>query len=131
MAALPDDVRALLEQPVQLYVATTMKDGRPQVTPVWVDVVDGRPVFNTSVGRLKERNLRRDPRVALAFSAPDNPYQFYQLQGTAEMTTEGADETIDRLAKKYLGEDKYPWRNPEEQRINVFVNVDKVSGMGS
>jgi len=131
MTPLPADILELLEQPVYPFVATTYPDGRPQNTPVWIDVVDGRPVFNTAVGRVKERNLRRDPRVSLSFLAPDDPYKYYELRGTVEFSTEGAVEQINKLAKKYIGQDTYPWLQPGEQRINVFVNVEKVSGMGS
>jgi PPOX class probable F420-dependent enzyme len=128
--AIPDEVLELLQQPVFPFVATTFPDGRPQNTPVWIDVIDGRPVFNTAVGRVKEKNLRRDPRVSLSFTSPDDPYKYYELRGTAEFSTDGADQQIDRLAKKYIGQDTYPWRSPGEQRVNVFVNVDRVSGMG-
>jgi PPOX class probable F420-dependent enzyme len=113
-----------------VFVATTFPNGSPQNTPVWIDVIDGRPVFNTSVGRWKEKNLRHDPRVSLAFTAPDDPYKYFELRGTVEFSTEGAFDEIDRLAQKYIGQEKYPWLQEGEQRINVFVNVDKVSGMG-
>jgi PPOX class probable F420-dependent enzyme len=130
MPALSDEIIQILEQPVLVFVATTFPNGSPQNTPVWVDVVDGRPVFNTSVGRWKEKNLRRDPRISLAFTAPDDPYKYFELRGTAEFSTEGAFDQIDRLAQKYLGQEKYPWLQEGEQRINVFVNVEKVTGMG-
>ncbi len=73
---LADEVRGLLQQPVIAFVATTFENGQPQVTPVWIDVEDGRPVFNTAVGRVKERHLRRDPRLSLAFHAPDEPLRY-------------------------------------------------------
>lgn len=123
---LPDDVLALLDQPVFAFIATTFPDGQPQNTPVWITVVDGRPVFNTAVGRVKERNLRRDPRLSLAFLTPDDPEEYVELRGTAEFSLDGADEMIDALSRKYVGTD-FAHHSASQQRINVFVNVDRVS----
>ena len=130
MSALSDEVAQILEQPVMVFVATSFPNGSPQNTPVWIDVVDGKPVFNTAVGRWKEKNLRRDPRVSLAFTSPDDAYRYYEIRGTAELSLDGADDQIDKLAQKYIGQEKYPWRQESEQRINVIVHVDKVTGMG-
>jgi PPOX class probable F420-dependent enzyme len=127
MATLPDEARDLLKQPVLAYVATTFEDGQPQNTPIWIDLEGDRPVFNTAVGRVKERNLRRDPRVSVSFANPENPYQYFEIRGTAEFQDEGADAMIDRLAKKYLGQDTYPFRQEGEQRVTVFVNPTRVS----
>ena len=123
---LPDDVLALLEQPVFAFVATTFPSGQPQNTPVWITVVDGRPVFNTAVGRVKERNLRRDPRLSLSFLTPEDPEEYVELRGTAEFSLDGADDMIDALSRKYLGTE-FAHHSPSQQRINVFVNVDRVS----
>ena len=124
---LPDEVLELLEQPVFVFLATTFSHGQPQNTPVWITVVGGRPAFNTAVGRVKERNLRRDPRLSLAFLTPDDPEEYVEIRGTAEFSLEGAEDMIDALALKYLGKETYPYRSASEQRINVFVNVDRVS----
>ena len=87
-----------------------MPDGRPQVTPVWCDLEGDLVVFNSAKGRQKDRNVRRDPRVALAIVDPDNPYRYLEIRGRViEITEEGADDHIDKMAKKYLGVDKYPY----------------------
>jgi PPOX class probable F420-dependent enzyme len=107
------------------YVATVNKDGSPQVTPVWVDTDGEAVIMNTSVGRLKERNLRRDPRVMLALNDPANPNATQVLiRGRAELIEEGAKDVIDRLAKKYTGADEYPWLQPGERRITIRVVPD-------
>jgi PPOX class probable F420-dependent enzyme len=108
------------------YVGTVDEDGQPQVTPVWADLIDGKPAFNTAIGRAKERNLRRDPRVTVAITDPDDPYTYYEIRGTAILTEDGADDFIDALAKKYLDADSYPFRTPGERRINVLIESGKV-----
>jgi PPOX class probable F420-dependent enzyme len=113
------------------YVATVAPDGKPQVTPVWVDVIDGKPAFNTAIGRAKERHLRNNPRLSFAIADPENPYSYVEVQGTAVLTEDGADDFIDALAKKYLNEDKYPFRTPEETRITVLIEPDKILGMSN
>lgn len=111
--------------------ATTLRtDGSPHNTIVWVDAEDGVLTFNTVVGRAKERHLRSDPRVAVTIVDPGDAYRWISVSGPAELTTEGADDQIDHLAKKYLGEDKYPWRNPAEQRIKVTIKPDKIDSYG-
>lgn len=112
------------------YVATVMADGTPQVTPVWVDYDGQHVIFNTAKGRVKERNLRRNPKVALTVSDPANPYRYIQVRGQAELIEEGADASIDRLAKKYLGVDTYPYRQPGEQRIIVRITPEAVQAWG-
>jgi PPOX class probable F420-dependent enzyme len=123
--------RDLLEKKAFAHVATVGADGRPQVTPVWVDY-DGRYlVFNTAKGRIKARNLERNAKVAVAIQDPDNPYRYVQVRGrVAEMTERGADDHIDRLAKKYLGQDKYPGRKPGEVRVIVRVEPERLQAMG-
>jgi PPOX class probable F420-dependent enzyme len=112
------------------YIGTSDDDGRPQVSPVWIDVIDGKPAFNTAAGRAKERNLRRDPRVSLAIADPENPYRYVEVQGRATITTDGADDHIDKMALKYLGKEKYPFRSPNEQRVIVTIEPDKFFGQG-
>jgi PPOX class probable F420-dependent enzyme len=113
------------------HVATLRADGSPQVSPTWIDVQDGRPVLNTAEGRTWPRNLERDPRITLEVQNMENPYEYVEIRGrVAERTHEGADEHIDALAKKYLGQDEYPWRSPEEQRIKVRITPEKVDSAG-
>ncbi|MHA1994183.1 MAG: PPOX class F420-dependent oxidoreductase [Candidatus Hodarchaeales archaeon] len=105
------------------HLATIMSDGSPQTTPVWFDVKNRFTRINSAVDRLKDRNLKARPVVALSSQDPDNPYSYVAIRGKVEeRTTEGADEHIDLLARKYLGMDKYPYRTSEE--IRVFIVSD-------
>lgn len=109
------------------FLATLMSDGSPQVTPTWVDFENGHVLINTAEGRVKQRNVARDPRVALSIADHKNPYNMVAIRGTVTgQTTKGADEHIDRLAKKYLGVDKYPYRNPQEKRVILRIKPEKV-----
>jgi PPOX class probable F420-dependent enzyme len=130
MATLTDKQREFLDNPFVATVTTLRKDGSPHETVVWIDTDNGNVVFNTAVGRAKERYLRNDPRVAVMVIDPENAYRWVSVSGKAELTTEGADAEIDKLSKKYLGKDEYPWRNPEEQRINVRITPEKVDSAG-
>jgi PPOX class probable F420-dependent enzyme len=113
------------------HVATLRADGSPQVAPTWIDVQDGRPVLNTAEGRTWPRNLERDPRITLEVQNMENPYEYVEIRGTvAERTHEGADEHIDHLAKKYLGVEQYPMRQPGEQRLIIRVEPEQVRVMG-
>jgi PPOX class probable F420-dependent enzyme len=127
---LSDNQRAFLEQPFAGVVTTLRGDGSPHSTVVWVDVDDEGPSFNTAVGRAKERHLRDDPRISLLVLDPGDQYRWVAIGGTAEVSTEGADEQIDKLAKKYLGADSYPWRNPEETRVKVRIHPEHVDAYG-
>jgi PPOX class probable F420-dependent enzyme len=120
----PQDVE-LLNEPQIANVATVMADGTPQVTPVWVDTDGEHVLFNTAKGRVKHRNLVRNPKVAISVVDKNDPYRLVVLRGTAEFIDEGADEHIDKLAKKYLGADTYPWRKEDEQRVIVKVTPEK------
>jgi len=133
MAELDQNQTQFLEQPFVGVATTLRKDGSPHSTVVWVDVDNGNLSFNTAVGRAKERHIRENPKVALTVVDPQDAYKWVSVSGDAELTTEGADPQIDRLAKKYLGKDEYPWRNPEEQRITVRIRPEKVdtSGLGA
>ena len=130
-AGLPAGLVKLLSEPNFAFLATLMPDGSPQVTPVWVDT-DGRYILvNTAEGRQKTRNVRRDARVALAVTDRANPYMWAAVRGrVVGLTHEGADAHIDKLAQKYLGQERYPWRRPGEQRVIVTIAADKVSGPG-
>jgi PPOX class probable F420-dependent enzyme len=113
------------------HVATLRPDGSVHGVPVWVDVEDGRVVLNTAKGRAWPRNLERDPRVTLTVQNMENPYEYLAIRGSAEApTTEGADANIDALAKKYMGVDEYPMRQPGEQRIIIRVEPDYVHVWG-
>ena len=110
------------------HLTTLMRDGSPQVTIVWVDLDGDRILINTAEGRQKPRNLRRDPRVTLSIADQENPYASASIRGrVVEMTREGADEHIDKLAKKYLGQDRYPFRQPGEQRLILVVQPEHVA----
>jgi PPOX class probable F420-dependent enzyme len=131
MAALPQNVRDILDKKAFAHLATLGADGAPQITPVWVDH-DGQHIrFNTARGRVKTRNLERNPRVAVAVQDPDNPYRYVQVRGrVTEVTEHGADAHIDALAKKYLGKDTYPNRRAGEVRVIVKIAPEKIQSMG-
>jgi PPOX class probable F420-dependent enzyme len=124
-------VRELLEQPNFVGIATVAKDGSPAVNVVWGDVDDDHVVVNTAEGRKWPENLRRDPRVALVVVNHENPYEYAQIRGrVTEETHEGADEHIDKLAKKYLGKDEYPGRRPGEERVIFRIEPERVTHHG-
>jgi len=131
MAANLDNYLDLLQQKKAIAgLATVMPDGTPQVTPVWFDYAGGKVRVNTAKGRVKARNLKPGAPVALAIVDPDNPYRYVQIRGRVSSATEaGADAHIDLLAKKYLGKDKYPFRQPGEVRIMYEIEPGSVSGM--
>ena len=128
---IPDPFRDLLTKKAFASLATVMADGSPQVTPVWFDF-DGTHVrVNSAKGRVKDRNMRRNGRVALAILDPDNPYRHMAIRGRVEEITEaGADAHIDSLSKKYLGKDRYPNRRPDEVRVIYRIRPERVSTMG-
>lgn len=129
--AIPEKYRDLFNKRAFASLATLMPDGRPQVTPVWVDLEGDYVVFNSAKGRQKDRNVRRDPRVALAIIDPDNPYRYIEIRGrVGEITEDGADAHIDKLAKKYLGVDKYPYRQPSEKRVIYKILPEHITTMG-
>ncbi len=131
MVTIPDKFRDILEQKKAFAnIATVMADGSPQVTPVWFDYTNGRIRVNTAKGRVKARTLKQGAHVALAIMDPDNAYRYIQVRGRVERATEdGADAHIDQLAKKYLGKDTYPFRQPGEQRLTVEIAPDAVQTM--
>jgi PPOX class probable F420-dependent enzyme len=109
-------------------LATLMPDGSPQVSSVWVDYVDGFIWINSARGRQKECNIQRDPRVAIAIQDPDNPYRKLLIRGKViEVTEKGADDHIDKLAKKYRGVEKYPNRRPGEVRVIFKIKPEHVT----
>jgi PPOX class probable F420-dependent enzyme len=121
----------LFEKKAFGYLATIMPDGSPQVTPVWVDF-DGTHVrFNSARGRVKDKNIRRDPRVSITIQDPENPYRYLQIRGrVTEITEKGADEHANKLSQKYVGKLVYQKRSPDEVRVLYRVEPLKVSSMG-
>ena len=130
-ATIPQEFRDLLTKKAFAHLATIMPDGSPQVTPVWIDFDGGHVRVNSAKGRIKDKNMRRNGRVALAIQDPDNPYRYLAVRGRVEEITEaGADAHIDSLAKKYLGQDRYPHRQPAEVRVIYRIRPERVSTIG-
>jgi PPOX class probable F420-dependent enzyme len=131
MATIPEQFKDLFTKVAFAHLATLMTDGSPHVTPVWVDYDGGYVRVNSAKGRVKDKNMRRDKRVALSIQHPDNPYRYLAIRGeVAEITENGADAHIDALAKKYLGKERYPFRSPAEVRVIYKIRPDKVSTSG-
>ncbi len=107
------------------YLATIMKDGSPQVTPVWVDHEDGLILVNTAVGRVKQKNTKVNPKVAISIADASNQYDMITIRGrVVEQSTAGAEDHIHKLAKKYLSKEKYPWLSPSETRIILKIEPE-------
>jgi PPOX class probable F420-dependent enzyme len=129
-ASIPSQFLDLFQKKAFGSLATLMPDGTPQVTPVWVDYDGKRVIVNSARGRRKDRNMKAGASVAVAIMDPDNPYRYLEIRGrVAEVTEQGADEHIDRMAKKYLGQDKYPFRQPGEVRVIYRIEPSAASGM--
>lgn len=112
------------------FVASLMNDGSPQITPVWIDYDGQFLLINTAEGRTKQKNFARDPRIAVSVVDQNNPYNMLSIRGKVEeQTTNGADGHIDKLAKRYLGVDKYPFRSPDEKRIILKIKPEKIYHM--
>ncbi|HXT76338.1 MAG TPA: PPOX class F420-dependent oxidoreductase [Candidatus Eisenbacteria bacterium] len=112
-------------------LSTLMKDGSPQVTPVWFDYDGSHIRVNSALGRVKDKNIRRDPRVSMSIQDPDNPYRYLEIRGkVVDITQQGADDHIDSLAQKYLGQSTYPYRQPGEVRVLYKIEPQKLSSMG-
>lgn len=128
---IPEPFKDLFSKAVFAHLATVMADGSPQVTPVWCSS-DGTHVWvNSAKGRLKDKNMRRDQRVALSIQDPDNGYRYLAIQGEVEEITEnGADAHVDALAKRYLGKESYPFRAAGEVRVIYKIRPKKISTMG-
>ena len=122
MAELSEQVRARVAAPNFWHLATVNQDGSPHVTPMWVDVEGDHLVFNTAVGRVKEENLRRDPRVSLSCADTGDPYDRIMIRGRVVRFVEGeeGERSMDRLAKKYVGTDRFEWRIPGERRVKIL-----------
>jgi len=131
MAALNDKERQFLDENPFVGVVTTLRDdGSPHSTVVWVDVEDGKVSFNTATGRAKPEHLEHDPRASLLVVDPSNTHRWVAVSGHTQMTEEGADAQIDKLAKKYIDADEYPYHNPAEKRLKVLIDAEKVDASG-
>jgi PPOX class probable F420-dependent enzyme len=130
-ATISPGFHKLLQEPAFCQLATLMPDGSPQNTQVWVDTDGEHILINTAQGRQKERNVQRDPRVAVNVVDPTNAWRIGMVRGrVVEVTTDGADELIDQLVKKYLNEESYPFRRPEEVRVTLKILPDKINEIG-
>jgi PPOX class probable F420-dependent enzyme len=130
-ANIPEGYKDLFQKKAFANLATLMPDGRPQVTPVWVDFDGSHIRINSAKGRVKDKNMRRNNKVALSIVDPDNAYRHLAVQGeVVEITEQGADAHINALAKKYLGKDQYPYRQPGEVRVTYKIRPDRVTQMG-
>jgi PPOX class probable F420-dependent enzyme len=127
---LPQSVKKLLQDKAYGHVVTYNDKGTGQLTMVWMDVDGDDVLFNTSEGRRKSQNLRRDPRIVVSVQDRNDPQAHAVFYGKARVTEAGADEHIDKLAKRFLGADKYPFRQPGEKRLIVRISVDRISGFG-
>lgn len=130
-SVIPDQYSDLFDKKVFASLATLMPSGSPQVTPVWIDYDGENVVFNTATGRQKDKNLQADGRVSLSLIDPDNPYRYLEVRGVVvERTTDGADDHINKMAKKYMGVDVYPFRQPGEVRVMYKIKPEHTSSMG-
>jgi PPOX class probable F420-dependent enzyme len=123
-------LRFLAENPFVGVLTTLRSDGSPHSTVVWVDVEDGEVSFNTEEGRAKVRHVDDDPRVSLLVLDPSDAYKWVSMSGTTDVTTDGAREQIDTLAKKYLGKNEYPWASPNKRRLKVVIQPTQVDSSG-
>ena len=131
MTTIPEQFKDLLSKRAFAHLATLMADGSPQVSPVWFDFDGSHFIVNSAKGRVKDKNMRRNKNVALSITDPDNDYRHMDVQGTVvDITEQGADAHIDKLAKKYLGKDKYPFAGPGEVRVIYKIEPNKVATMG-
>jgi PPOX class probable F420-dependent enzyme len=133
MKSIPESHQDLLQDETKafVYLATLMPDGSPQVTPVWFNTDGKHILINTALGRIKDRNMRARPRVALCIADPGNPYCYLQIRGqVVEFTTQGADAHIDALAGKYTGTYKYTFGKPGEIRVTYKILPEKVDAHG-
>ena len=128
---LSEELLELLRKPSTCYIATVMADGSPQITQTWVDTDGKHVIINSVQGYVKIKNIERDPRVAIAISAPENPTRYFQVRGRViKVTTEGAADHIEMLSRKYTGK-PYSWYGGRDQvRMIIVIEPEKISGMG-
>jgi len=124
---LSPEVREFLATRCYVHLATLMADGSPQVSPVWAETDGGLIVVNSAAGRVKDRNIKRDARVALSATHPDDPFKALMIRGrVVKVTEDGAEDGIDRLARKYIGGERYEWRRPGEVRVAYYIQPETV-----
>lgn len=128
---IPEDYKDLFEKKAFAHLATLNDDGTPQVTPVWVDYDGDYILVNSARGRRKDKNMERNRAVALSIQDPDNPYRYLEIRGNVtEITEQNADQHIDKMAKKYIDQDKYPWSKPDEVRVIYKIKPEHTSHLG-
>lgn len=128
---IPEGYADLLDSKALAHVATTGPEGEPQVNPVWFGTQDGYIVFSQTTTRQKLRNVQDEPRVALSIVDPTNDYRYLEIRGVVERVDPDPDNAfINSMAKKYLGQDVYPWHRPGDQRVVVFVRPVHTTRMG-
>lgn len=128
---VPEEFEDLFEKKAFGHLATLMPDGHPQSTPVWIDREGPNIIVNTASDRQKHENVERDPRVSISILDPDDPYRYLEVRGrVTEIRKADADEHIDRLAKRYLGKDRYPWREGEE-RVKLVIEPEHFTSKSS
>jgi PPOX class probable F420-dependent enzyme len=128
---IPEDYKDLFEKKAFAHLATLNDDGTPQVTPVWVDYDGDYILVNSARGRRKDKNMERNRAVALSIQDPDNPYRYLEVRGNVtEITEQNADQHIDKMAKKYIDQDKYPWSKPDEVRVIYKIKPEHTSHLG-
>jgi PPOX class probable F420-dependent enzyme len=126
---LSDKTKKYLDDKSFANIATINKDGTPQVSPVWIERDGDQVIINSEKKRLKVKNVTRDPRVSISIQNPANPYEYVEIRGdVVEVTEKGGSEGIDRLAKKYLGQDKYPYHQPGDVRVIIKIDPKHVVG---
>jgi PPOX class probable F420-dependent enzyme len=131
VAAIPENYLDLTQKKAFAQLATLMPDGSPHVAPVWFEFDGKNILINSAKGRVKDKNMRRDPRVGIDVLDPDNPYRHLSIRGrVVEITEQGADEHIDKLTKIYTGQDKYPYRGPGEVRVIYKIEPERTYSMG-
>jgi PPOX class probable F420-dependent enzyme len=131
MTAIPEQYNDILQKKAFAQLATIMPDGSPQVSPVWFEFDGQNILINSAKGRVKDRNMRRDPRVGVDIVDPDNPYRHLSIRGrVVDITENGADEHIDKLSKKYIGQDRYPYRGSGEVRVIYKIRPERAHTMG-
>jgi PPOX class probable F420-dependent enzyme len=129
--AIPEKYLDLFQKKAFAQLATLMPDGSPQVSPVWVDYDGQYILINSAKGRIKDKNMRHDPRVGLDLVDPENPYRHLSVRGhVVDITEQGADAHIDKLAKKYLGQEKYPYRSQGEMRVIYKIEPERAHTVG-
>jgi len=130
-SVIPESYADLLDQPVLAHVATIGPDGEPQNNPVWFGTQDGNILFSQTTARQKYRNVQRDARVALSIVDPANPYRYLEIRGSVERIDPDPDKAfINSMAKKYLGQDVYPWNQPGDERVVLVIHPDHTTQMG-